>query len=237
MWQERPVLRDNLPPAPARISVAPVFHGPSAVEGTPAAASSIAPAAVLLLLERALLLIGVVLLGWYALQQLQIAYDQAAAAGELEEVRMAAPAPPMEHAHSPLRLSLTTGAVVGRVEIPRVGVSAIVREGDDVKTLRRAVGHVPGTALPGEIGNAALAGHRDTFFRGLRNIRNGDEIRLATPGGDARYVVRSTRIVDPSEVSVLAPTRKSTLTLVTCYPFNYIGTAPKRFIVRAELAN
>ena len=231
------MLRDNMPAAPARISVAPVLPVSIPVEGRPATVSSMAPATVLLLLERTLLLIGVVLLGWYALQQLQIAYDQAVASSELEEVRMGVPAAPSERAHSVLRLSLTTGAVVGRVEIPRVGVSAIVREGDDVKTLRRAVGHVPGTALPGEVGNAALAGHRDTFFRGLRNIRNGDEILLATPGGDARYVVRSTRIVDPSEVSVLAPTRKSMLTLVTCYPFNYVGAAPKRFIVRAEIPN
>jgi sortase A len=134
-------------------------------------------------------------------------------------------------------LTLATGAVVGRVEIPRVGVSAVVREGDDVKTLRRAVGHIPGTALPGEIGNAALAGHRDTFFRGLRDVRTGDHILLTTPGGSARYVVKSTNVVDPSDVSVLAPTRRSTLTLVTCYPFNYIGAAPRRFIVRAEIAN
>src|SRR4026207_1383872 len=139
MWQERPVLRDNMPAAPARISVAPHFRGPSPIEGRPAPASSLAPATVLLLLERALLLIGVVLLGWYALQQLQIAYDQAVASSELEEVRMVAPAPPTARAHAAPRLSLTTGAVVGRVEIPRVGVSAMVREGDDVKTLRRAV--------------------------------------------------------------------------------------------------
>ena len=189
----------------------------------------------LLLLERALAVLGIVLLGWYGLEQLQTAYDQAAAGRELEEVRMHTAA---VNTASPVpRLSLAPGAVVGRVDIPRVGVSAIVREGDDVKTLRRAVGHVPGTALPGEIGNAALAGHRDTFFRGLRDIRTGDHILLTTPGGNARYVVRSTRVVDPGEVSVLAPTRKSTLTLVTCYPFNYIGAAPRRFIVRAEIAH
>lgn len=188
----------------------------------------------LMLLERALAVVGIVLLGWYGLEQLQIAYDQAAAGRELEDVRMHTAAT----TGSPVpRLSLATGAVVGRVEIPRVGVSAIVREGDDVKTLRRAVGHVPGTALPGEIGNAALAGHRDTFFRGLRDIRTGDHILLTTPGGNARYIVRSTRVVDPAEVSVLAPTRRSTLTLVTCYPFNYIGAAPRRFIVRAEIAH
>jgi sortase A len=217
MWQEPAVLRDKaLRPASA-VAVMTTFR----------------PA--LLLLERALTLLGVVLLGWYGLEQLQIAYDQAAAGYELEEVRMhvaaANPASPVPH------LTLATGTVVGRVEIPRVGVSALVREGDDVKTLRRAVGHIPGTALPGEVGNAALAGHRDTFFRGLRDLRTGDHILLTTPGGNARYVVKSMHVVDPSEVSVLAPTPKSTLTLVTCYPFNYIGAAPRRFIVRAEIAN
>ena len=206
-----------------------------ALRPTPVLAVAAVIRPTLLLLERALAVIGIVLLGWYGLEQLQIAYDQAAAGHELEEVRMHTAA---ATTGNPIpRLSLATGAVVGRVEIPRVGVSAIVREGDDVKTLRRAVGHVPGTALPGEIGNAALAGHRDTFFRGLRDIRTGDHILLTTPGGNARYIVRSTRVVDPVEVSVLAPTRKSTLTLVTCYPFNYIGAAPRRFIVRAEIAH
>lgn len=177
-------------------------------------------------------MLAIVLLGWYGLGQLQLAYDQVVASRELEEIRMTVAA---NVARPPL--ALAPGTVIGRVEIPRVGVSAMVREGDDVKTLRRAVGHVPGTALPGERGNAALAGHRDTFFRGLRDIRRGDEILVATRQGDVRYVVRSTRVVEPSEVSVLAPTAKSALTLVTCYPFNYIGAAPRRFIVRAELAN
>jgi LPXTG-site transpeptidase (sortase) family protein len=191
----------------------------------------------LLLLERALVFVGIVLLGWYALEQLQIAYDQAAASRELEEIRMPVPISATDTTHPAWRLSLATGAVVGRVEIPRIGVSAVVREGDDVKTLRRAVGHIPGTALPGDAGNTGLAGHRDTFFRGLRNIQTGDQITLTTPAGNARYRVRSTRVVDPSETSVLAPTTGSALTLVTCYPFNYIGAAPKRFVVRAEIAH
>ncbi len=182
----------------------------------------------LLPLERALFIVAVVLLGWYGLEQLQIAWDQTLASRELEEIHMPVASAPASHA------TLAPGAVVGRVEIPRLGVSAMVREGDDVKTLGRAVGHVPGTALPGEWGNAALAGHRDTFFRGLRDVHKGDEILVTTPRGDARYVVRSTRVVEPSEVSVLAPTPTAVLTLVTCYPFNYIGAAPKRFIVRAE---
>jgi sortase A len=183
-------------------------------------------------LERFLLALGIVLVGWYGLAQLQMAYDQATASRELEEIAMPLPA---AHSASPLRPA--TGAVVGRVEIPRVGVSAVVREGDDARVLRGAVGHIPGTALPGEVGNAALAGHRDTFFRGLRNIRKGDEIVVRTPAGDARYLVRNTRVVEPTDVSVLAPAEGSMLTLVTCYPFNYIGAAPRRFIVNAELAH
>jgi len=194
-----------------------------------AAAPALPRRSALIGLERLLVAIGIVLSGWYALAQLQIAYDQAMASRELEAITIPLPA-----ARVPVRLA--TGAVVGRVEIPRVGVSAVVREGDDTGTLRRAVGHIPGTALPGDSGNAALAGHRDTFFRGLRNIRNGDEIVVTLPAGGAHYVVRSTRIVDPSDVSVLAPTSGSTLTLVTCYPFNYLGAAPRRFIVRAERA-
>jgi sortase A len=186
---------------------------------------------VSLWLERLLLAIGSVLLGWYGLEQIQTAYDQALASRELEEISMPAPA---THGAPPPRLA--AGDIVGRVAIPRVGVSAIVREGDDTRILRRAVGHIPGTALPGATGNAALAGHRDTFFRGLRNIRSGDEIVLTTPAGDLHYVVRTTRVVDPTEVSVLAPTPRPVLTLVTCYPFNYIGAAPRRFIVHAELA-
>ena len=185
-------------------------------------------------LERVLVTIGLVLLGCYGLAQLQIAYDQIAASRELEEIRM--PVAPTGSSRPVRHAPPAAGTVVGRVDIPRVGVSAMVREGDDVKTLRRAVGHVPGTALPGELGNAALAGHRDTFFRGLRNIQEGDEIVVNTAERDVRYVVRGTQIVKPTDISVLAPTPNSTLTLVTCYPFNYIGAAPKRFIVRAEIA-
>jgi sortase A len=201
----------------------------------PVASTKVAIPGTLVLIERAMLAVGVVLLGWYALSQLQIAYDQAVASRQFEEIRM----PVAKAANAPApgrRLSLATGAVVGRVEIPRVGVSAIVREGDDTRTLRGAVGHIPGTAFPGDRGNAALAGHRDTFFRGLRDIRKGDDILLSTSAGDVHYVVRNTRVVEPTDVSVLTPTSQSTLTLVTCYPFNYIGAAPRRFIVQAEVA-
>jgi sortase A len=124
-------------------------------------------------------------------------------------------------------------SVLGRLEIPRLKLSVMVREGADERTLSRAVGHIPGTALPGSMGNVGLAGHRDTFFRALRNIREDDAIEFETTHGAYRYIVKSTQIVGPRDVSVLAASGGENLTLVTCYPFYYVGSAPKRFIVRA----
>jgi sortase A len=111
-----------------------------------------------------------------------------------------------------------------------------VRAGSDARTLRLAVGHIGGTAFPGEPGNIGLAAHRDTFFRRLGEIRDDDEVRLVTPDGTFNYRVEGTQIVEPSDVWVLAPTTQPALTLVTCYPFRYVGSAPQRFIVRAHLA-
>ena len=128
--------------------------------------------------------------------------------------------------------------VIGRLDIPGLHLSAMVREGADAGTLHRAVGHIPGTALPGMEGNVGLAGHRDTFFRPLRNIQVNDPIELETERATYRYVVESTRVVGPRDVRVLASSAGGeTLTLVTCYPFYYVGSAPKRFIVRAALAS
>jgi sortase A len=127
----------------------------------------------------------------------------------------------------------TTDGLVGRIEIQRLGVSVVVAEGTDESTLRRAVGHIAGTALPGQAGNIGIAAHRDTFFRPLRNIRRDDVITLTTLGGEYRYRVVSTKIVEPDDVAVLNSDGKEILTLVTCYPFYFIGSAPNRFIVRA----
>jgi sortase A len=124
--------------------------------------------------------------------------------------------------------------LVGRLEIPRVGLAVVVAEGADDATLRRAAGHIPGTALPGRSGNVGIAGHRDTLFRSLRDIRLDDTILLTTLEGEYRYRVVSTKVVDPSDVAVLNPDGTEILTLVTCYPFYFIGPAPDRFIVRAE---
>lgn len=125
-------------------------------------------------------------------------------------------------------------ALIGRLSVPRLNLSAMVREGIDRDTLQVAIGHIPATALPGQAGNIGLAGHRDTFFRGLKDVRTEDEIRFSTLNGDFSYVVESVIVVEPDNVGVLAPSSGNVLTLVTCYPFSFIGTAPKRFVVRAR---
>ena len=129
---------------------------------------------------------------------------------------------------------VVTGELVGRMEIPRLKLSVALAEGTDAATLRRAAGHILGTSLPGQTGNIGIAGHRDTMFRPLRHARQGDVILLVTSQGEYRYRVVSTTIVSPTDVAVLKPDEHEILTLVTCYPFYFIGPAPDRFIVRAE---
>ncbi len=126
------------------------------------------------------------------------------------------------------------GRVIGRLAIPRLGLSALIVEGVGDRDLAVAAGHIPGTSLPGREGNAAIAGHRDTFFRPLRLIRNHDTIEVTTLAGEFEYRVISTEIVEPGDTQVLMPTKTETLTLVTCYPFYFVGPAPRRFIVQAE---
>lgn len=147
----------------------------------------------------------------------------------------AAPVPPPE------------GTVLGRIEIKRLRLSAMVRQGVDAKTLSVAVGHVPSTALPGQVGNFAIAAHRDTLFRGLKDIKKGDLVTFESATGTFTYRVLATKIVKPSDVGVLradggglipvtsSGTPEHLLTMITCYPFYYVGSAPKRFIVQAEL--
>lgn len=126
------------------------------------------------------------------------------------------------------------GDILGRITIPRLGLSAVILEGTISRTLRLGVGHIRGTAIPGKPGNAAIAGHRDIFFRSLSEIRADDEIQLETEDGSIRYLVDWARVVAPENISVLDSTSESALTLVTCYPFYFIGAAPKRFVVRAH---
>jgi sortase A len=185
--------------------------------------------------------IGLIAVTWFGSAQVATATEQAALARELQAQAAALPARTLSIAPFTIsrrsRVAPAPGALIGKVEIPSVGLSAPAREGTDARTLDRAVGHVPRTALPGERGNFVLAAHRDTFFRALKDIRVGDGVLITAPDGRHEYVINETRNVNPRDVWVLAPTPEPTLTLVTCYPFDYIGPAPKRFIVRAALAN
>jgi sortase A len=124
--------------------------------------------------------------------------------------------------------------LIGILDIPRLRLSTPVVSGDDDKTLQVAVGHLPDTPRPWEPGNSAMAAHRDGLFRPLKNIRVGDSLRVRTTHGNLEYRVRDIKIVTPDDLSVLEQTPADTLTLITCYPFHYIGAAPKRFIVHAE---
>jgi len=126
--------------------------------------------------------------------------------------------------------------ILGRLEIPRLGFSVIVVEGDDETSLDLAAGHLPGTAAFGAEGNAVVAGHRDMTFRPLRNVKRGDTINVRA-GTTYKYIVEDVRIVEPEDVRVLRNENNDrTLTLITCYPFHYLGDAPKRYVVRAKMA-
>jgi sortase A len=129
---------------------------------------------------------------------------------------------------------LVEGDVIGEFQVPRLGIDAVVVQGDSPANLRRAVGHLSKSALPGEWGNVALAGHRDTFFRPLSDIRLGDEIRFKTPERSFDYLVESIEVVAPTDIRVLESSTGHDLTLLTCFPFHYIGPAPKRLVVRAR---
>jgi sortase A len=124
--------------------------------------------------------------------------------------------------------------VLGVVEIPRLNISSVVEEGVDASTLWEAVGHLPGTAMPGQNGNSALAAHRDTYFSGLGDVEVGDEIVFRSATARFRYRVESMNIVDANETDALPDSAGPTLSLITCYPFHYVGSAPKRFIVVAR---
>ena len=145
-----------------------------------------------------------------------------------------APTPP--HASSKQHPPVASWrALIGRIAIPRLGISAMVKEGIDGRTLGLAVGHIPSTAMPGKTGNVGLAAHRDNLFRNLKDVARDDEITLTTLDNTYTYRVASFTVVNPEDVSVLAPSAgERTLTLVTCFPFYFVGHAPKRFVVRAR---
>ena len=133
-------------------------------------------------------------------------------------------------------LKITSDPAIAVLRIPRIHLEVPVFRGTDEITLNRGAGWIEGTAAPGTDGNAGIAGHRDGFFRGLKDIAIDDEIEVRTRAGTQKYVVQQLRIVDPSSVGELAATTDSELTLVTCYPFYFVGSAPQRFIVHATAA-
>lgn len=189
-------------------------------------------------LDRILMAAGMTLLAWCAVVIVDAEQAQKRQRTELNRV-LATPETPAGTASASARRvtadkkGVSRGGLIGSLEIPRLRLSAMVVEGDDDQTLRRGIGHLPDTPLPWEKGNSALAGHRDTFLRAMKNINAGDEIRLTTPHGTFTYRVREMAIVKPDNLSGLSRTDDSTLTLITCYPFNFVGNAPKRFVVRA----
>lgn len=177
-----------------------------------------------------LIAVGVGCLGWCAIVVTKRPCISATAQMLLDQV-LREPAPP-SIAPRPDRIG--PGGLVGAIDIPRLHLSATVIEGDDDSALKLAVGHLSETPRPWEDGNSAFAAHRDTFFRPLKDVAVGDAIRVTTPHGEFEYRVRETLIVNPEDVWVLDSTARPTLTLITCYPFSYVGHAPQRFIVRAE---
>jgi sortase A len=180
--------------------------------------------------RRILMLTGVFALAYVALTLFNARLFQNAANHTLEQQIRAEE----QHTASPSRPVVKEGDVLGKIEIPRLGLSVAVLQGTTSKTLLLGVGHIAGTALPGEAGNIGIAGHRDTYFRVLKDIRRNDEIRLQTASGVAWYEVDWIQITAPRDGDIVATTSESALTLVTCYPFYYIGAAPERFVVHAH---
>lgn len=180
--------------------------------------------------QRLLFLTGILALGYVGFTLLDARLYQASAKRSLETQIQFEKEP---HEIQP-KAAIKPGDVLGRLDIPRLGLSVAVLQGTASRMLRLGTGHIEGTPLPGEAGNSGIAGHRDTFFRGLRNIRENDEIRFQAATGLSRYAVDWMKVVAPDDLSVLAPSTESSLTLVTCYPFYFVGPAPKRFIVRAH---
>jgi sortase A len=190
------------------------FRRSRAARGKPRAASWI---------ESLLWVLGCAALGYCAFLWGRAQYDQAQGSRMVDQGRFDVKARP------------AAGSLVGRIEIPRLKLSAVIFEGTDDRTLYRGVGHLAGSATPGKRGNLVLAGHRDTFFASLKNIREGDEIDVTGPGGTFRYMAGATEIVAPEATEVLRPTGAATLTLITCFPFRYVGNAPDRFIVHGKI--
>jgi len=126
--------------------------------------------------------------------------------------------------------------VLTKLSIPRIGLQAVVMEGTSSHSLLLGPGHMTGSAMPGSAGNTVIAGHRDTFFRHVHRLRNGDDIYIVRGGKQFHYVVVRKKVVKPTDLSVIRQSKEGELTLITCYPTHVIGPAPQRLIIVARLA-
>lgn len=174
-------------------------------------------------MKPVLVILGFTLLGYSSFELADAWWFQAQQSQAMPSPLIIAP-PPLVPDHG----------LLGRLVVGRIHLSVMVMEGTSPTTLRRAAGHIAGTALPGQPGNVGIAAHRDTFFLPLQHIQANDVISLTTLAGEFRYRVTAVSIVGPADADVLSATASQLLTLVTCYPFTFIGSAPERFIVRAE---
>lgn len=215
----------------------------------------------LIWVERALLIAGLLLLGFYIAARIEgVLRSRAALAKFAALTAPAVTTNPSDGAESAQSLQLppseidfsgwdagrirayensataTSSAPIGILRIPKIHLAAPLFEGTDDLTLNHGVGRIEGTARPGEPGNLGIAGHRDGFFRGLKELKTGDTIDLETLHGTGTYVVSQIRIVDPADFGVLEPGPAPSLTLVTCYPFYFVGSAPNRYIITAFLS-
>ena len=185
---------------------------------------------------------GTVLLGLTAIVWIDGAAHSQSAIDDFERIGQRVVTPAEQASWSPQRktdyrhaLAREAGDTLAVLRIPAHDIEVAVFDSVGEVALNRGSGHVDGTALPGEDGNIAIAGHRDGFFRGLKDITLGDEIELTSLAGVQNFRVSGIDIVDPLNVSVLDPTDDTVITLITCFPFYYLGAAPDRFIVRATL--
>jgi len=184
--------------------------------------------------QRLLFIVGASALGYVGFTLLDAAFFQASAKRSLEsQIQLEQEPNEVQHEVQP-KPAIKPGDVLGRLDIPRLGLSVAVLQGTGSRMLRLGTGHIAGTPLPGEAGNSGIAGHRDTFFRGLKDIHTNDEIQFQTATGLSRFAVDWVKVVAPDDLSVLAPSSESAITLVTCYPFYFVGPAPGRFVVRAH---
>ena len=188
-------------------------------------------------IERSLLVLGTALLAWSGLTTLEQSYFQRlpVPAAPVVAARLPGENPAERLAAAASASAVEPGTWLARLEASSVALAATVLEGTDDATLRRGAGHIEGTPYPGAAGNVGIAGHRDTIFRPLRDLKLGDRLLLTTADRVLEYRISETKIVNPADVYVLDPTGRPMLTLVTCFPFNFIGNAPQRFIVHAEL--